>query len=92
MAENELRAGRWGPVTDPAPWGTGGGWCSPRWPWGPDPIDPAPLREKLVAVIKAEDVAALQHARLEARAAQLRAQVQLLEKEMKILAKYGQGG
>jgi hypothetical protein len=43
-------------------------------------------------LIKAEDVAALQHARLEAHAAQLRAQVELLEKEMEILAKYGQIG
>ena len=97
MAEQERPTAHWGPVADPAPWGPigdpppwgrWGGWRIPRWPdWGPE-IDPAPLRDKLVSVIKPEDVAALQHARLEAHAAQLRAQVQLLEKEMEILAKY----
>jgi len=32
-----------GAVVDPAPWGGGGGWMYPRWPWPPHPVvDPAP--------------------------------------------------
>ena len=99
MTEEE-RVARWGPVADRAPWGPiadpppwgWGGWIRRRWPdWGPE-VDPAPLRDKLVGLIKAEAVAVLQQARLEAHAAMLRAQVELLEKEMEILAKYGQMG
>jgi hypothetical protein len=95
MAEQERLASHWGPIADPPPWGwggRGGGWRIPRWPdWGPE-IDPAPLRDKLAELITPEDVAALQHARLEAHVAQLKAQVQLIEKEMEILGKYGQIG
>jgi len=86
---------QWGPVADPAPWGPwgpwGGGWRIPKWPdiWGP--IDPAPLREKLIERIKVEDLVALQTAQLEAVQAQLQAQANLIGKQMEILAKYSKG-
>ena len=88
------------PQPDPIPWP----WRAqvPPWwrrvPW-PPPGDPIPFYDKFKDLIKPEDVMALQRAQLEATRAQLQAdmkhmkaqvdiQLDLLAKQMEILANY----
>jgi hypothetical protein len=99
---DRFRIPAWGPNWDPSPDDPGGYGLPPWWlrrripfpPW-----DPPDLREKLKELIRPEDVVALEHARVEAMRleleaemacvhAQMRAQMELVSQQLKVLEKY----